>query len=156
MDRLAAEPGVTYIAPERLADIDPDMGETHFPLTDIRSRTPHSTPNIPALMTLPTVFAEHRELGGAAGKGARLAYLRNLWVSEARAMPGIEVLTPDDPRLYGAITSLRFTRQADQQRMAERLLNEYNLFTVARSGSACGPCIRVTPGSPPRHKTLTS
>ncbi|SDS77798.1 Selenocysteine lyase/Cysteine desulfurase [Pseudomonas asplenii] len=138
--------GVTYIAPERLADIDPDMGESHFPLSDIRSRTPHSTPNIPALMTLPTVFAEHREIGGAAAKGARLNYLRDLWVSEARRMPGIEVVTPDDPRLYGAITSLRFTRHADQQAMVERLLNDYNLFTVTRSGSACGPCIRVTPG----------
>ncbi|KPA98435.1 MULTISPECIES: aminotransferase class V-fold PLP-dependent enzyme [Pseudomonas] len=138
--------GVLYIAPERLGDIDPDMGETHFPITDVRSRTPHSTANIPALMTLPTVLAEHREIGGAAAKGARLAYLRDLWVSEARQLPGIEVLTPDDPRLYGAITSLRFTRQANQQVMVERLLKEYNLFTVMRSGSACGPCIRITPG----------
>ncbi|KPA93131.1 selenocysteine lyase [Pseudomonas asplenii] len=138
--------GVLYIAPERLGDIDPDMGETHFPITDVRSRTPHSTANIPALMTLPTVLAEHWEIGGAAAKGARLAYLRDLWVSEARQLPGIEVLTPDDPRLYGAITSLRFTRQANQQVMVERLLKEYNLFTVMRSGSACGPCIRITPG----------
>jgi selenocysteine lyase/cysteine desulfurase len=41
---------------------------------------------------------------------------------------------------------LRFTRHADQQAMVERLLNEYNLFTVTRSGAACGPCIRITPG----------
>jgi selenocysteine lyase/cysteine desulfurase len=55
-------------------------------------------------------------------------------------------MTPDDPRLYCGITSMRFTRHADQHSMAERLLNEYNLFTVVRSGSACGPCIRITPG----------
>lgn len=30
--------------------------------------------------------------------------------------------------------------------MVERLLNDYNLFTVVRSGAACGPCIRITPG----------
>ena len=30
--------------------------------------------------------------------------------------------------------------------MVQRLLNEYNLFTVTRSGAACGPCIRITPG----------
>jgi selenocysteine lyase/cysteine desulfurase len=30
--------------------------------------------------------------------------------------------------------------------MVERLLEEYNLFTVARDGAACGPCIRITPG----------
>ncbi|VVO19040.1 aminotransferase class V-fold PLP-dependent enzyme [Pseudomonas fluorescens] len=138
--------GFLYIAPRRLADIDPDMGESHFPITDIRSRTAHSTPNIPALLTLPLVFEEHRVMGGSAAKGARLNYLRNLWVNEVQKLPGIEVMTPDDPRLYCGITSMRFTRHVDQQVMAERLLNDYNLFTVVRSGSACGPCIRITPG----------
>jgi selenocysteine lyase/cysteine desulfurase len=138
--------GFIYIAPERLADIDPDMGEMHFPPTDIRARTSYSTPNIPALLTLPLVLEEHHAMGGAAAKGSRLNYLRNLWVREVRELPGIEVLTPDDPRLYCGITSMRFTQQADQQVMVERLLNDYNLFTVVRSGAACGPCIRVTPG----------
>ncbi len=138
--------GVVYIAPQRLADIDPDMGESHFPITDIRSRMAYSTPNIPALLTLPLVFEEHRVMGGSAAKGARLNYLRNLWVREVRDVPGIEVMTPDDPRLYCGITSMRFTRHADQHSMTERLLNDYNLFTLVRSGSACGPCIRITPG----------
>jgi isopenicillin-N epimerase len=138
--------GFLYIAPQRLADIDPDMGEMHFPANDVRARTSYSTPNIPALMTLPLVFEEHSALGGAAAKGARLNYLRNLWVSAVRHLPGIEVMTPDDPRLYCGITSLRFTRHDDQQAMAERLLNEYNLFTVVRHGAASGPSIRITPG----------
>ncbi|WP_332766604.1 aminotransferase class V-fold PLP-dependent enzyme [Pseudomonas koreensis] len=138
--------GFLYIAPQRLADIDPDMGEMHFPANDVRARTSYSTPNIPALMTLPLVFEEHAALGGAAAKGARLKYLRNLWVGAVRQLPGIEVMTPDDPRLYCGITSLRFTRHDDQQAMAERLLNEYNLFTVVRHGAASGPSIRVTPG----------
>jgi len=138
--------GFLYIAPQRLADIDPDMGEMHFPVNDVRARTSYSTPNIPALMTLPLVFEEHAALGGAAAKGARLNYLRNLWVGAVRHLPGIEVMTPDDPRLYCGITSLRFTRHDDQQAMAERLLNEYNLFTVVRHGAASGPSIRVTPG----------
>lgn len=138
--------GFIYIDPQRLADIDPDMGEFHYPATDVRARTPYSTPNIPALMTLPMVFEEHRALGGAAVKGARLNYLRDLWVSAVRDLPGIEVLTPDDPRLYCAITAFRFTRHPNQQVMVERLLNEYNLFTVERSGAAFGSCIRVTPG----------
>jgi selenocysteine lyase/cysteine desulfurase len=138
--------GFLYIAPHRLADIDPDMGEMHYPGNDIRARTSYSTPNIPALMTLPLVFEEHRSLGGAPAKGARLNYLRNLWVSAVRHLPGIEVMTPDDPRLYCGITSMRFTRHDDQQAMAERLLNDYNLFTVVRNGAASGPSIRITPG----------
>lgn len=137
--------GFLYIAPERLADIDPDMGEFHYPAPDVRARTPYSTPNFPALMTLPLVLEEHRTLGGSAAKGARVNYLRDLWVSQARQLPGIEVLTPDDPRLYCGITAFKFTGR-DQAAMADRLLKEYDLFTTTRTGAAFGTCIRVTPG----------
>lgn len=137
--------GFLYIAPERLADIDPDMGEFHYPATDVRARTPYSTPNFPALMTLPLVLEEHRALGGSAAKGARVNYLRDLWVSQVRQLPGIEVLTPDDPRLYCGITAFKFTGR-DQAAMAQRLLKEYDLFTTTRTGAAFGTCIRVTPG----------
>ncbi|WP_166360156.1 aminotransferase class V-fold PLP-dependent enzyme [Pseudomonas akapageensis] len=138
--------GVIYIQQDRLQAIDPDMAALDYLPHSIQSRTPYGTPNIPAWLTLPTVFAEHQAMGGSTVKGARLKYLRDLWVSQVQELDGIEVLTPDDPRLYSAITSFRFTRHADQQAMAQRLLDEYNLFTVVRAGSACGPCIRVTPG----------
>ncbi|WP_338475531.1 aminotransferase class V-fold PLP-dependent enzyme [Pseudomonas khavaziana] len=137
--------GFMYIAPERLADIDPDMGEFHYPATDVRARTSYSTPNFPALMTLPLVFEEHRQLGGAAAKGARVNYLRDLWVSQVRPLPGIEVLTSDDPRLYCGITAFKFIGR-DQQVMVDRLLKEYDLFVTTRTGAAFGTCIRVTPG----------
>jgi selenocysteine lyase/cysteine desulfurase len=137
--------GFLYIAPQRLADIDPDMDEDHYPAADVRSRTPHSTPNIPALLTLPLVLEEHHSLGGASAKGVRLSYLRDLWVNAVRDVPGIEIMTPDDPRLYCGITSMRFSAQPDQQAMADRLLNDYGIFTVVRNTSV-GPCIRITPG----------
>ncbi len=137
--------GFLYIAPERLADIDPDMGEFHYPITDVRARTSYSTPNFPALMTLPLVFEEHRALGGAAAKGARVNYLRDLWVSHVRPLKGIEVLTSDDPRLYCGITAFKFVGR-DQQGMVDRLLKEYDLFATTRTGAAFGTCIRVTPG----------
>lgn len=138
--------GFIYIQQDRITAIDPDMGDARYAADDIFGRAPYGTPNIPALMTLTQVFAEHRAIGGSPVKGARLAYLRDLWVREARNMEGIEVLTPDDPRLYCGITSLRFTRHADQQLMTQRLLDEHGIFAVARNGSACGPCIRITPG----------
>ena len=138
--------GFMYIDPQRLADIAPDMGSQHYPEPDIRNRAPYGTPNIPAWLSLPKVLQEHLDLGGSKAKGERLRALRDLWVREARTLPGIEVLTPDDPRLYCAITSLRFTHLDDQQPMVERLLKDYNLLTVARNGSACGSCIRITVG----------
>ena len=137
--------GFLYIAPERLADIDPDMGEFHYPATDVRARTSYSTPNFPALMTLPLVFEEHRALGGSAAKGARVNYLRDLWVSLVRPLAGIEVLTSDDARLYCGITAFKFVGR-DQQVMVDRLLRDYGLFTTTRVGAAFGSCIRVTPG----------
>lgn len=138
--------GFIYVKQERLSSIDPDMGDARYAPDDILGRAPYGTPNIPALMTLTKVFSEHRAIGGSIVKGARLAYLRDLWVREARNLQGVEVLTPDDPRLYCGITSLRFTRHADQLLMTQRLLDEHGIFTVARNGSACGPCIRITPG----------
>lgn len=138
--------GFIYVKEERLTAIDADMGDERYGAHDILGRVPYGTPNIPALMTLPKVFAEHRAMGGSAVKGARLAYLRDLWVRQARDIDGIEVLTPDDPRLYCGITSFRFTRHADQQLMTQRLLDEHGIFAVIRNGSACGPCIRITPG----------
>ncbi|WP_341962267.1 aminotransferase class V-fold PLP-dependent enzyme [Pseudomonas sp. RC10] len=138
--------GFIYVKQERLSAIDPDMGDERYAVDDILGRVPYGTPNIPALLTLTKVFEEHRAIGGSAVKGARLAYLRDLWVREVRDVPGIEVLTPDDPRLYCGITSLRFTRHQDQSLMTQRLLDEHGVFVVARTGSACGPCIRVTPG----------
>lgn len=138
--------GFVYIPRARLGSIDADMGDSRYADDDIRSRAPYGTPNIPAWMTLPTVFEEHRAMGGTAVKSARLSYLRNVWVEGVRGLAGIEVLTPDDPRLYCGITAFRFTRHEDQQPLVQRLLRDYNLFTVARSGAGCGPCIRVTPG----------
>jgi selenocysteine lyase/cysteine desulfurase len=137
--------GFLYIAPERLADIDPDMGEFHYPATDVRARTSYSTPNFPALMTLPLVLQEHRAMGGAAAKGARVNHLRDVWVKQVRALPGIEVLTPDDPRLYCGITAFKFSGRV-QQVMVDRMLRDYSLFTTTRTGAAFGTCIRVTPG----------
>jgi selenocysteine lyase/cysteine desulfurase len=138
--------GFIYIKEESLSAIDPDMADERYAADDILGRVPYGTPNIPALMTLPKVLADHRAMGGARAKGARLAYLRDLWVSQARTIEGIEVLTPDDPRLYCGITSFRFTRHADQELMVKRLLDEHGIFAVTREGAACGPCIRITPG----------
>ncbi|RRV10155.1 aminotransferase class V-fold PLP-dependent enzyme [Pseudomonas sp. v388] len=138
--------GVIHVRRERLQDFDPEMGNQSYASDDIRCLAPYGTPNVPALMSLPAVFAEHRAVGGWAAKGARLRYLRDLWVGEARKLSGIEVLTPDDPRLYCGLTAFRFTGTMDQQAGVERLLKDFNLFTVARQGSACGPCIRITPG----------
>ena len=63
-------------------------------------------------------------------------------------MPGIEVLTPSDPRLTSALTSFRLkgmTSMADNRALAKQLLDRFGIFTVERDGPARGACVRVTP-----------
>lgn len=139
--------GFLYIRKERLADIDRDMGDEDFPETDIRSRVHTGTVNFATVLTVPAALALHQEIG-TAGKQVRLRYLRDHWVSRVRPFKDIEILTPDEPGLYGAITSFRLagkTSKADNDAIVARLSDRYKVLTVRRAGVAKGQCIRVTP-----------
>ena len=60
----------------------------------------------------------------------------------------IAVLTPQETGMYGAITSFRIagcTTEEDNEAIADHLLDQYRIFTVAREGAAGGACVRVTP-----------
>jgi selenocysteine lyase/cysteine desulfurase len=65
-----------------------------------------------------------------------------------RARGALEILTPQDPRLYCAISSFRLpgkTSVADNIAIAKDLLDRFGIFTVQRPGVAAGACVRVTP-----------
>lgn len=105
------------------------------------------TVDFAAILTLPDAIAFQDGIGAAA-RAARLRALRHRWTSQLSDVPGIEILTPEDSRLHGAITSFRLTDagKANQHDLfAARLLKEFGVFTVTRSGLSGGPCIRVTP-----------
>ena len=73
------------------------------------------------------------ELGGSHRHHARVPLWQSpRWASQVRSLPGIEVLTSDDPRLYCGITAFTFAGR-DQQVMADRLLKDFNLFTTTRT-----------------------
>ncbi|CCE08337.1 putative aminotransferase; Isopenicillin N epimerase [Bradyrhizobium sp. STM 3843] len=139
--------GFLYIRKDRLDCIDRDMGDEDFAETDIRSRVHTGTINFATVLTVPTAIALHQEIGATA-KQARLRYLRDYWVSRARAFKGIEILTPDEVGVYGAITSFRLsgkTSKADSDAIVAKLRDDYKVLTVRRAGVANGQCIRVTP-----------
>ncbi|WP_342739980.1 aminotransferase class V-fold PLP-dependent enzyme [Bradyrhizobium sp. B117] len=140
--------GFLYIRKHRLADIDRYMGDEDFPEIDIRSRVHTGTVNFATVLTVPAALALHQEIG-ASKKQARLRYLRDYWVSRVRAFKDIEILTPDETDLYGAITSFRLagkTGTADNDAIVAQLRDGYKVLTVRRAGVAKGQCIRVTPG----------
>ncbi len=74
--------------------------------------------------------------------------MRDRWVNAVRDLPNVQVLTPNDPAMHGAITSFRLrgrTSHDDNVALAKVLLDKYRIFTVHRDGLASGSCVRVTP-----------
>lgn len=140
--------GLMYIRKDRLQDIDPCFGNRSFPKESILSRASSGTSNFAAFMVIPSALDFHQALG-PANKEARLRYLRNRWVDAVRDLDNLEILTPDDPEMTGALTSFRIKgriSREDNRAIADQLLAEHQIFTVWRDGVAAGDCVRVTPG----------
>lgn len=139
--------GLAYIRKDRIADIDPYMDEYDSDPPSIRARIHSGTVNFAAFLSMPKVIEVHHAIGGA-NKEARLRYLRDLWAEPLRGHPGIEILTPDDPAMHGGITSFRIKGKISAEEnvsLAKRLLEEFGIFTVHRTGLAHGACVRVAP-----------
>lgn len=139
--------GVAYIRKSRLNDVDRMMADEDNPADSVLSRVHTGTMNFAAVLAVPAAL-DFQASVGPANKAARVAYLRNRWVSAVRGVRGIDVLTPDDPQMAAAITSFRLqgrTSKEDNDRIVEELVDKYGLFTVRRSGLARGDCVRVTP-----------
>ncbi|MEV0593303.1 aminotransferase class V-fold PLP-dependent enzyme [Nonomuraea cavernae] len=139
--------GFLYIRKDRLADVDSVFADETYPVTDIRSRVHSGTMNVAPILTVPTALDFHDALG-AQVKQARLRYLRDRWVHQVLDLPGLEILTPEDPSMYGTITAFRLrgrTSEADNVAIADQLMSRYRVFTVRRGGVTRGDCVRVTP-----------
>ena len=138
--------GVIYINKARIEDIDTFMLKAPGS-TAISDRIDIGTANFAAQMAIPAAISFHNKIGTAA-KEARLRYLRNLWVAEARKMKGITVLTPDDARMVAGLTSFRLdgaVSTAANDAVAKELKDKFGILTVRRTGPDAGDCIRVTP-----------
>ena len=137
--------GVVYIRRERIADIDPSPLERPSERIDARVHT--GTVNFAAVLAASEAIDVHQAIGVTA-KAARLRYLRDRWVKQVRSLPGVEVLTPDDPALHAGMTSFRLTGRttfAANAELRKDLFAKDRIFTIERDGPAKGSCIRVTP-----------
>ena len=139
--------GAAYIRRGRSDRIDVDPSESTISASDISSRIHTGTPDFAAQLTLPTALAFQAAIGGAR-REARLKALRDRWVKQVIGLPQVQILTPEDPSLYGAITSFRLRGRPshdDNVALAKALLDKHRIFTVHRDGLASGSCVRVTP-----------
>lgn len=139
--------GCLYVRKNRINDMDPCLGDELYGATDIRARVHSGTKNIAPFLTLPAALDFHLSLG-AQVKQERLRYLRDHWVSRVSAIDTIQILTPNHPESYGAITSFRIrgrTTQAENEEIVKFLFEKHGIFTVQRGEVHLGDCVRVTP-----------
>lgn len=139
--------GLLYIRKNRILDIDPLRGEAVPENDNVRTRIHTGTVNFASVLTIPDAL-DFRENIGQINIENRLRSLRNQWVSQVRNNDQVEVLTPDDDRMYAGITSFRLKGKGSYEENADlmkRLHEEYGIFTVAIGGLANGGGIRVSP-----------
>lgn len=139
--------GLLYIRKNRVLDIDPLRGEAGPDNDNIRTRIHTGTVNFASVLTVPDAL-DFRENIGQKNIENRLRSLRNQWVSKVLNNQDVEILTPEDPRMYAAITSFRIKGKTSYPENAElmNLLHEkYGIFTVAIGGLANGGGIRISP-----------
>jgi selenocysteine lyase/cysteine desulfurase len=138
--------GAIYIRRERIGAIDPDPAEN--PASgDILTRVHTGTPDYAAQLTVPAALAFQSAIGGAR-RQARLRALRDRWVRQVVGLPQVQILTPEQSGMSGAITAFRLrgrTSHEDNVALAKALLDRHRIFTVHRDGLASGSCVRVTP-----------
>lgn len=137
--------GLVYIRKDRIPDIDVSILEGPSPRIDARIHT--GTVNYAATLAVADAIEAHEAIG-LANKAHRLRYLRDRWAEAVRGVPGVEVLTPNDPALHAGITSFRLagrTSPADNIALKKALFDRYRIFTVERLGVAKGCCVRVSP-----------
>jgi selenocysteine lyase/cysteine desulfurase len=139
--------GGIYIRKARLADIHPWLGNRIHSAGDIRSRIPTGTVDFAARLTIPAALAVQSSIG-IQGKFAHLKALRDYWVTRVRDIRGIELLLPQEPDNYGAISAFRLTGMDSTAKAKEAqalFIEKHKLLVVAKAGLASGPVLRVTP-----------
>lgn len=140
--------GAVYIRKQRLGDIAPYFGNRIHPENDVRARVSTGTADFAARLTIPAALALQQEIG-LTTKYRHLVALRNYWVDRVRHLPGLQLVTPDEPGRFGAVSAFRLAGMRsweDARRVQQRFVEKYRVLAVAKQGLAGGPVIRVTPG----------
>ncbi len=139
--------GMLYIRKNRVLDIDPLRGEAAPDNDNVRTRVHTGTMNFASVLTIPDAL-DFGENIGIKNIEKRFRALRNQWVDKVIDNENIEILTPQDERMYAAITSFRIkgkTSNQENRDLVKLLTDKYGIFTVANGGISNGAGIRVSP-----------
>ncbi|MFY7947512.1 MAG: aminotransferase class V-fold PLP-dependent enzyme [Bacteroidia bacterium] len=135
--------GFLWMKKSHIQKIWPLMGDTDYPDTDMRKFEHQGTRPIHSLMTLPTAIALHHNIGSNL-KMQRLKYLMRSCCERIADHPGIAINTPwNREDANSAIVNVAVKGFTPQQ-LADRLLKEFSIFTVAIDHPAVKG-VRITP-----------
>lgn len=124
--------GFVYMRASQLHKIEPHFGDGDYPLDDIRCRLHMGMPPIGAILAAPAALDFHARLGGTPAKMARLAWLRDYWVSRVAQLPGVRLLSPLDAQRGSALVGVAIDGVSARQ-LQQALLQRFGLFTVERN-----------------------
>lgn len=134
--------GFLYVKKEHISKVWPLFAESERNESDI-SRLNH-TGTIPVHTDLAIANAiDYYNKIGAQRKEDRLRYLQNYWTKQVRNLPNVILNTPEDSKRSCAIANVGI-KSMKPSVMAERLLKEYKIYTVAIDGKGVQGC-RITP-----------
>lgn len=134
--------GMLYARKSKIAQIWPTFAEANVEDDDIRKLNHTGTHPVHTDLTILDAI-EYQNKIGLPNKEARLRYLQRYWSDQLRDYPGIIVNTPLEKHRSCAIANVgvKGMKPAD---LADTLLKEYGVWTVAIDGSDVHGC-RITP-----------
>jgi selenocysteine lyase/cysteine desulfurase len=134
--------GILYVKKGKASKVWPLLGESGRTGDDIYRLNHIGTHPVHTDLTIANAIDFYLKIGRER-KESRLRYLQTYWTSKVRNLPHIEVNTPADPTRHCGIGNVGIKGMKPQV-LAETLLKEYKIYTVAIDGAGVHGC-RITP-----------
>lgn len=134
--------GLLYVRRDRLEQLWPLLGDERCRLAVIRKLEHFGTRPMADVVTIEEAIRFHR-LIGSARKLARLRYLKSYWADRARALPGVDLLSPLQEERGCAIACVAKTGKRPSE-VAAFLWERHRIFTVGIEGGHVHG-VRITP-----------
>lgn len=134
--------GILFVKKEHIKNIWPLIADSEKDPNKIRRLNHTGTHPVATDLTIPDAIAYYKMIGPAK-KEARLRYLQQYWTSQVNNIPNIILNTPTDAARSCAICTVGI-KGMQPAVLAERLMKEYKIFTVAINYANVHGC-RITP-----------
>ncbi|MEM6842723.1 MAG: aminotransferase class V-fold PLP-dependent enzyme [Bacteroidota bacterium] len=134
--------GILFVKKEKIAKVWPLLGDDSFADDDIRKFRHFGTLPVTGHVSIMDAL-KFQDTIGITRKQARLRYLKQYWTEKVKDTPGIIINTPWEEARSSGIANVGIASLSPNE-LAERLMEDYNIFTVAINNEAVRG-VRVTP-----------